>query len=309
MANISITNYCNLQCPYCFASDHINENKYFIDMDQFNRILNFIKTDDAKIGLIGGEPTLHPHLEEILIRLNEYCKENDKRWVIFSNGLHIEKILPYIQPYGSCLININNPQTLKKEKWYQLLNNLSLINEKQLINFFSLGINLYLDMPNYDFIFDVAKTFGYTNLRVSLVAPTTSQNKDVYYLQGKKMFLDFAEKAKQYNLTIGLDCNNVPICYFNSKELKQLNGYVAGWRTYCEPVIDIFPDFTASICFGIYQKFSLKDFSSIKEFKASLHKVLLPLIQNNYYNEQCKNCVKSKDFSCQGGCLAFSGLE
>lgn len=66
MPNIILTEYCNLKCPYCFASTMIEEAKDYknITMEQLDNILNWLYPTAIEgefgIGLIGGEPLLHP---------------------------------------------------------------------------------------------------------------------------------------------------------------------------------------------------------------------------------------------------------
>ena len=71
MANIAVTTYCNLHCEYCFAHTMIEEMGNPIDLDQFRMILNWIaRTPQNHIGLIGGEPLVHPHIDEIFKEVN-----------------------------------------------------------------------------------------------------------------------------------------------------------------------------------------------------------------------------------------------
>ena len=70
MPNIAFINYCNLSCPYCFANEFIEEKKQLISEEQLKKILNFLKLNkqnQAKIGIIGGEPTLHPDFKKLLL--------------------------------------------------------------------------------------------------------------------------------------------------------------------------------------------------------------------------------------------------
>ena len=69
MPNIAITNYCNLKCPYCFANDMINEQKKNIELNNYIKLLHYLTeyNNIKEIGIIGGEPTLHPFFKEILI--------------------------------------------------------------------------------------------------------------------------------------------------------------------------------------------------------------------------------------------------
>ena len=81
---------------------------------------------------------------------------------------------------------------------------------------------------------------------------------------------------------------------------------VDGFHTYCEPVVDITPDFRATACFGAYELFDLDRFENIQEVKRYLRfKKLYPLTQENS-SGTCSTCSKFDNLSCQGGCLAFS---
>ena len=108
MANIAITKYCNLKCPYCFAETMMTEeDKKNIDLNLLKDILEWLKcTPHERIGLIGGEPTLHPQFKEILSIVNNHCEQNDSKSILFTNGIELEKYLPYISPKMSILIKI-----------------------------------------------------------------------------------------------------------------------------------------------------------------------------------------------------------
>ena len=53
MANIAVTNYCNLKCPYCFADDMICEEKRHITMDELRHTLSWLaRTPKNHVGII-----------------------------------------------------------------------------------------------------------------------------------------------------------------------------------------------------------------------------------------------------------------
>ena len=54
MANIFLTRKCNLKCPYCFASEFVNKENEEVTLENFKKIVDFIKKNGTKrIGLIG----------------------------------------------------------------------------------------------------------------------------------------------------------------------------------------------------------------------------------------------------------------
>lgn len=68
---IDITNACNMRCSNCtrFCGNH--EKVFFMDYDTFTRAVDSLDGFDGVVGLIGGEPTLHPEFE----RIAGYMKE------------------------------------------------------------------------------------------------------------------------------------------------------------------------------------------------------------------------------------------
>jgi organic radical activating enzyme len=81
MANIAILNYCNLKCEYCFADDMIHEESSAVTLEDFQKILEFTAKVPGMnhIGIIGGEPTLHPQFDEILKEVNSTTELKDKQ--------------------------------------------------------------------------------------------------------------------------------------------------------------------------------------------------------------------------------------
>lgn len=84
MAKVVLTDKCNLKCPYCIASDYVNQHgPGFITKDAFLEIIKFIAKTDSSIGFFGGEPTIHPQfLEFVDLALGT----TNKGITIFTNG-------------------------------------------------------------------------------------------------------------------------------------------------------------------------------------------------------------------------------
>lgn len=85
---IFITNNCNLSCKGCFARNVIGNNKLNMTIDEYNTTINdFLKKGGKQINLIGGEPLLHPQLNEIL-NINRI---KNLKTTIYTNGTLIDK--------------------------------------------------------------------------------------------------------------------------------------------------------------------------------------------------------------------------
>ena len=92
MAHITLTYRCNLRCPYCFANEFVNKESTDITWDGFKSAVDFITTcGKARIGLIGGEPLVHPLFDEFVDFL---INRDDVSLIsIFTNGVLMQKHL------------------------------------------------------------------------------------------------------------------------------------------------------------------------------------------------------------------------
>jgi 7,8-dihydro-6-hydroxymethylpterin dimethyltransferase len=83
---ISITNQCNLRCPICFTYNR-NQPEYHMPVQEMARTLDWIIESSGTVDLInvtGGEPTLHPYLQELL----KCCRRPEiGRITMNSNGI------------------------------------------------------------------------------------------------------------------------------------------------------------------------------------------------------------------------------
>ena len=79
MGNIMINEVCNLQCPYCFANKYVNgDTSTDITYANFKKAVDWVNRGETaeswnpnieppRIGVIGGEPTVHPQFQDLLM--------------------------------------------------------------------------------------------------------------------------------------------------------------------------------------------------------------------------------------------------
>jgi hypothetical protein len=83
LGHIEIISYCGRECVYCSRCDrHLDESrKWFISADDFSDRLKAYKDWPTRIGLMGGEPLLHPKLDELC----RVVREQRKRPILFTS--------------------------------------------------------------------------------------------------------------------------------------------------------------------------------------------------------------------------------
>lgn len=80
---LTLNRFCNFRCPWCYAQNTEYEKNKTMSLDLAKEIIKFAKTIDVNyIILIGGEPTYHQHLIEIL----EFIKQQKMTATIVTNG-------------------------------------------------------------------------------------------------------------------------------------------------------------------------------------------------------------------------------
>lgn len=272
MPNIIINTYCNLSCPYCFATTLKNtEKKQDITIEQLNHILDWLRptmTDKTRIGIIGGEPTLHPQFEEILNIITNFSNEYGNQYILFTNGIKLYQYIEHLSEKTILLINYNSPLILTKLQQEELKQSLELLS---FYNYdFALGCNICNQINDYDFFWKAVLIYGIKYVRISIAAPITLVNKDDYYLNLKSKFLEFIKLSKKYQVILELDCSQIPLKYFNNYEKQIILPYYQYIPPCLNPVIDITPDFKATGCFGCYNLIDLNNYNTLLDAKKEL---------------------------------------
>ena len=309
MPNISIINKCNLKCKYCFAENMIQEPLDYMTLETYQNILDILSKEEnrenRKVGIIGGEPTLHPQFLEILKLTKIYSQQTDANVTLFTNGIELNNFIGEIKKNKKLSILLNCNKLTGDQYNKMLLNIDSLIANK--CNF-TLSCNIYLDCDDYSYLWNIISTRNLKKIRCSVAAPggiyTNQYEKFDYYKKLKPIFIKFIQDAKKYNCQIIYDCNQIPDCIFTKNELDLIEGYKQG---ICFPVFDITSDLKIHPCFGQYDdsKYKLTDFKNINEAK---HYLLLTYNIPKVFENQitCGQCEKYDKKICQGGCLMFN---
>ncbi len=319
MANIFLTRKCNLKCPYCFADEFVNKENEEYTLENFKKVVEFIKADGTdRIGLIGGEPTVYSHFKEVIEILN--ADEKIKQVVIYTNGLNLDK---YLDILGNekihFLINCNSASDIGEAMFDKLKSNIKAL--KEVNKNYTLGINIYSKNMDYQYIFELLRIADSHNLRFSTALPNDTKEHTEDILAGfkemKSVLRSFWLDCKKNDISPHNDCNSIPDCLLDVEdkrlllELSQIgkkyvtSNPIQSCRT-CNPVIDILPDLTAVRCFGLskYMKVSINDFKSLSNLTNWFYNKIDLYARLAYVNSDCENC-KHRLYSRCGVCFTY----
>lgn len=327
MANIILTYKCNLKCSYCFANEFVNKSNEEITIDNFKLALEFIKKDGSKkLGLIGGEPTLHPDFKEILNILKK--DKSIENVVIYTNGTYIDKFVDDIKDKKFKLLINCNSQELIGEQYHILCRNLDLLSKKfkPKENKFVLGINLYSPDMSYSYIIDLLKKHKLKMLRFSMIAPNQDKSSKSNVLghceQMHSIVFSLLNDLYSQKIIPVYDCNQFPICLHSDEDKKLIDSIVQLARkskiytnvdqevSTCKPVVDILPNLTAVRCFGLsnYAKVPIYDFKNLRELKRYFFNLFDVLGQNICFDLNCVDC-RNRQISRCGVCLVYKMID
>lgn len=318
MANIVLLYKCNLHCSYCFANEFVNKKSAIISFENFLKAYYFIKkTPKERIGLIGGEPTLHPDFARILQFLNRENKMNKFKVPvqIFTNGIELDKYMDlFLRGNYGFLINCNSPENIGAANYSRLMRNIKLL-EKHHSGKYVIGINLYSNKMNFDYIFDILKIAKKKILRMSLTVPNDIHQKQMSLENAfginKDFLFELLKKCKKNNVSPFYDCNSLVTCMVKPEDIRLIKSFETRFNLLCYssccPIIDILPDLQTIRCFGLsdYLKVQMSDFSDIKQLRKFFESEIDYYAKKLPTWKECESCKSMKLLDCFGGCLAY----
>lgn len=327
MANIMLTDSCNLRCPYCFANEFVGGGKNEISEEAFEKAARFILGDGKQsfVGLIGGEPLTHPKFKSFVQRLIR--DDRVQRIQVYTNGILMDRFQDIlIHPKVYLLINCNAPTDTGEVPFRKMCENLSaLLDAGQTTDRVTLGINMYKPDFEYEYLLELLIKHQFHIVRVSCTVPNTEEERKedphAFFLRMKPRMLEFFHALMQHGITPTFDCNKIPSCLISKEEFDQFRLYmlnrqvrktmlssnIANPIVTCSPVIDIRQDLTAVRCFGLseHTKQRIEDFSGITELENHYLRTIDAYACNTVYSQNCVDCHLRKVMKCTGGCLAY----
>ncbi|QGY40558.1 radical SAM protein [Pseudodesulfovibrio cashew] len=308
MINLFVTYRCNLACSYCFARELHADFSEDLDEARFTRLLGWMRGSSIPAAaFIGGEPTLHPGLADMVRR----TAESGISVVLFTNGVFpgglLDELLPYVSNF---VVNYNDPSLYTQSQRDRLHGNLDYIAESDSRLTFSK--NFSSRYCEYDYLLEGAEAYGVRSIRYDISRPSISASNDHFTDDDTRRIIShivrFVKACEGRGIRTGLDCS-VRLCDLDLADRNYLERVSMKFSGVCHPSIDIHPDLSASYCLPMRDVTvpDVTEFASQDALMWHFAELVRPIRQANV----SKDCLDCKDFMrrCQGGCMALRRTE
>lgn len=323
MANLMITKQCNLKCTYCFANEFVNRQSDMMSYENFLKCLDFLICDiNERIGIIGGEPTLHPELKKMLVRLID---SPFSHVCLFTNGILLDRYFNELRNSKfQILINLNSPEMTGIKNFERTVENArTMINELYMKDQVAFGLNVYSPDMDPAYILDILKELHQKKLRISVAVPNLGGEREIdpldYFKQMKPIIRKIVVQLLEADVAPWFDCNYIPACILDDSDLEMASKYISTLKrsniintnSICQPVVDILPDLRVVRCFGMsdYYKASLLDFKNISELRRHFSAKIDGLAYQIFPSANCSECIDYMAGKCSGGCYAYRSAK
>ena len=303
---VNITYRCNKDCSYCYAKDLKEDYNKDMSMDDFVTLLEWFKKNNITgFNMLGGEPTLHPLVGDMLSR----AKQENFKVIVFTNGLFPESFLKHVNDVDSFLINYNHPDTYTKEEYELLHKNLDCI--KKANKPIRLAFNITNKIKSCDYVIDAAKKYDVKSVNLDFIIPNSLMSNEHIpinsFSEYKKMLSSFLKKFKENNIRVRVT-RPLPKCVFKD-EINENKDVLYSGCSVGYGVISINPDLSIFPCLSIFFKGPrITSFNTFKEAMSFYQEAITEVKWKRHLYPACKSCVYFIRKKCQGSCLCYKCL-
>ncbi|MFO7597511.1 MAG: radical SAM protein [Desulfocurvibacter africanus] len=307
MINIFVTYRCNLSCSYCFARELQSEYPEDMTPERFERLLRWmVQASLPAAAFIGGEPTLHPHLPDMVDR----TAEAGISVVLFTNGLFPTELAERLAPcVSNFVVNYNDPAMLGPVRSYRLQENLARLRT------LGAGITFSKNFSSrycaYEYLLEGLDRHGVTRVRYDISRPSGSGTNDHFGLDDTRRIMahavGFVKACEARGVRTGLDCC-VRLCDLEPEDRLYLERVSMKFKGICHPSMDVHPDLSASYCLPL-RGVNVPDMTAFPDHSALMWH-FAQAVQPLRFADAPSDCSECADYRrrCQGGCMALKGL-
>ncbi len=171
-----MTSRCVRSCPYCFAKREMEGSPSgdIVNWENLIYLADFLAASDQdRLSLLGGEPTLHPEFVDMVL----FLIERKFHVTVFTSGIMADARLRELADHLSAVpparlsfvVNLNNPDQTPapKQEGTRIAKFLSLMGP-----WCTPGFNIYRTDFDIGFLFDLIARYGmHRHIRLGLASP------------------------------------------------------------------------------------------------------------------------------------------
>lgn len=308
MINIFVTYRCNLACTYCFARELVHDHPENMQPETFERLLAWMQTASVPAAaFIGGEPTLHPRLADMIGATRDAGIEV----VLFTNGLFGDNLAErLVGRVGNFVVNYNDPSGYTPSQRKRREATLFRLSERGARITFSK--NFSSDGLATDELLDAASRYGVRAIRYDISRPGPGAANTFYSLMQTREILThivaFVRECEARGIRTGLDCC-LRWCDLSAGDRRYLQRVSMKLTGICHPSVDVHPDLTASYCLPLYDV-RVPDVTAFGD-RLRLMAHFARMVREMRFAGAGAACAACPDFkhTCQGGCMALKRLS
>ena len=320
---ITVNRACNIRCSWCYARETNYISKDQMSIEDLNKVLSFIiDSKDRDIIILGGEPTVYPHLEYLL----KECKKNNLYTTLVTNGLKLKDMeyLKKLYEVGLDQVDISikasSNEEYKKDTGVAAFDDVmvAIRNLKKLKKEFTCSMVITKETVK-SFVHGAEFAFknGCTSLNMSFVYDfNMSLEKDPNYLDNNNPFelinnfcLQFHKLNKITKGRFTIE-NGYPLCVYTDEQLNLLKDNMISSCQLLENNGILFDTDLSIIPCNLMYKIKVgklgEDFNTYEEFinfkKSEKYTTPFNLLRS-LPSEVCLECNELK--YCGGGCTCL----
>jgi organic radical activating enzyme len=255
-----INNTCDRDCPFCFEGEFRHGPRQLMSVDDVDVLCGFFRIaqspPDEVATLLGGEPTLHPDLLEIVDLIRDHCP--NKQVLLLTNlACERELLAELLMRRVKLLVNIVPPELNTPKQQAAIDANIAMLSDAPSYVYATAVTISDLDQ-DFGFFYEVLRRDRHRqifNVRVGLSAPgfgfANEFARDMRPAWGEK-YLELVRQVHRINpmISVGNECA-VNLCMMRPDTYAELVSHVGYLSTVCtKPNLDILPDFSTHWCFG-----------------------------------------------------------
>lgn len=311
MPNLVITTYCNRSCPYCFALEAMEDAPAReMNLREIVTVADMmIAGKRPSIGVLGGEPTLHPQFQEIVW----YLLARGMRVRVFTNALCSAQVMQAIAALPdrrklTFVVNVNFPEIESAENHARQERFIARFRE-----ICDVGLNIYRADLDPLFLADLIERTDLRDrrVRVGFAQPIAGEGNEFLSLDHYRGVADqivkLAEAVFPRGMRVGLDCG-FPLCSFTDENLGRLRRVNADLKFVCDTATDIAPAGHAWSCFPLAKqnRMRIDRHTGLREMEKTFvdrNNAARDRLRTGVF-EECDACVYRSQRLCHGGCIA-----